>query len=189
MFSRSVSNILVQKTDAICRRLRTRWYRSLGMRLGGDVHLRRVRVRGDFSDILIEGDGTYLDDYVSLLVSGKRNGHPRIRIGKHCGFNRFTVIDACEEISFGDGARVGPGCFITDHDGRRHHGDLMTPRGAGGSPTRIGSDTWLGAGVIVTKGVTIGDGSIVGAGSVVTTDIPPMSIAVGVPARVVRARI
>lgn len=56
-------------------------------------------------------------------------------------------------------------------------------------PTTIGQDVWLGAGVIVLGGVTIGDGCIVGAGAVVTKDLPPYSIAVGVPAKVVKTRL
>jgi acetyltransferase-like isoleucine patch superfamily enzyme len=52
----------------------------------------------------------------------------------------------------------------------------------------IEDDVWLGAGVTVVDGVTIGKGSIIGAGAVVTSDIPPYSIAVGIPAKPVRDR-
>jgi galactoside O-acetyltransferase len=52
----------------------------------------------------------------------------------------------------------------------------------------IEDDVWLGAGVTVVDGVTIGRGSIIGAGAVVTTDIPPYSIAVGIPAKPVKDR-
>lgn len=52
----------------------------------------------------------------------------------------------------------------------------------------IGSDVWLGYGAVVMTGVTIGRGSVVAAGSVVTKDIPPYSIAAGVPAQVVAMR-
>ena len=53
---------------------------------------------------------------------------------------------------------------------------------------RIGSDVWLASGVCVLRGLTIGDGCVVGANSVVTRDLPPYSIAVGAPARVIRYR-
>jgi len=56
-------------------------------------------------------------------------------------------------------------------------------------PTKIGEDVWLGAGVTVLGGVTIGDGCVVGAGAVVTKNLPPYSVAVGVPTKVVRTRI
>ena len=52
----------------------------------------------------------------------------------------------------------------------------------------IGDDAWLGTSVIVLSGVRIGKGAVVGAGSVVTSDVPDNSIAVGVPARVVKQR-
>lgn len=55
-------------------------------------------------------------------------------------------------------------------------------------PVVIMDDVWIGFGVIVLHGVTIGEGAIIGAGSLVTKDIPPYSIAVGSPCKVVRAR-
>ena len=47
-------------------------------------------------------------------------------------------------------------------------------------------DCWIGTGSIILPGVTVGECSIVGAGSVVTKDIPPYSIAVGSPAKVIK---
>jgi len=52
----------------------------------------------------------------------------------------------------------------------------------------IGHDTWIGHGAIIMPNVTVGTGSIVGAGAVVTRDVPPYSVAVGTPARVIRRR-
>jgi acetyltransferase-like isoleucine patch superfamily enzyme len=56
------------------------------------------------------------------------------------------------------------------------------------SDVLVGASVWLGANVIVLPGVTIGDGCIVGAGSVVVHSIPPNSVAVGSPARIVGTR-
>jgi acetyltransferase-like isoleucine patch superfamily enzyme len=54
--------------------------------------------------------------------------------------------------------------------------------------TTIGTDVWVGYGAVVLSGITVGDSSIVGAGAVVTRDVPPNSIVVGNPARVVGQR-
>ena len=54
-------------------------------------------------------------------------------------------------------------------------------------PIRIGDGVWIGGGAIVLPGVTIGDGCVVGAGSVVTRDLPPLALAVGNPARIIRS--
>jgi galactoside O-acetyltransferase len=56
------------------------------------------------------------------------------------------------------------------------------------APTIVEDEAWIGAHVTVLPGVRIGKGAIVGAGSVVTRDLPPMSVAVGAPARVIRFR-
>lgn len=54
-------------------------------------------------------------------------------------------------------------------------------------PVVIGDDAWVGANVVVLPGVTIGERSVVGAGSVVSRDVPPLTIAAGVPARAIRS--
>lgn len=52
----------------------------------------------------------------------------------------------------------------------------------------IGADVWLGFGAIVLSGVSIGPTSVVGAGALVTKSVPPNSVVVGAPARVVGSR-
>ncbi len=54
--------------------------------------------------------------------------------------------------------------------------------------TVVGNDVWIGQNVTVMPGVHIGDGAIIGTNSTVASDVPPYSIAVGNPARVVRRR-
>ncbi len=53
-------------------------------------------------------------------------------------------------------------------------------------PVTIGDNVWICAGALILPGVTIGEGSVIGAGSVVTKDIPPKSLAVGNPCKVIR---
>ncbi len=53
-------------------------------------------------------------------------------------------------------------------------------------PVIVEDDVLIGANVVVLEGVTIGKGSVVGAGAVVTKDIPPYSVATGIPARVIK---
>ncbi|MEJ7634804.1 CatB-related O-acetyltransferase [Aeromicrobium sp.] len=68
-------------------------------------------------------------------------------------------------------------------------GGRQSFRSVSGDPAVIGNDVWLGANVVVLRGVSIGDGAIVAANAVVTRDIPPYSIAGGLPARVIRPRV
>jgi acetyltransferase-like isoleucine patch superfamily enzyme len=53
-------------------------------------------------------------------------------------------------------------------------------------PVTIGNDCWIGGQTTILPGVTIGNGCTIGAGSVVTKDIPPFSVAIGSPARVIK---
>lgn len=67
--------------------------------------------------------------------------------------------------------------------------DISIPiheQGVSTAPITIEDNTWIGANVVVVAGVTIGKHSIVAAGSIVTKDIPPYSVAVGNPARIIK---
>lgn len=107
------------------------------------------------------------------------------RIGERC---YLWAGDATGRISIGNHVSLAPEVFITASDYRFVAGKPFRDQEKKERDVTIGNDVWLGARVVVTAGVTIGDGCIVGAGAVVTRDLPPNSIAVGMPARVVASR-
>jgi acetyltransferase-like isoleucine patch superfamily enzyme len=53
---------------------------------------------------------------------------------------------------------------------------------------KIGNDCWIGAGAVFLDGVTVGDGCVIGANTLVNKDIPPYSVAVGNPVRIIKNR-
>ncbi len=91
--------------------------------------------------------------------------------------------------------KIGKRCLIASHVGiyanNHNFADLtryICEQGITRKGIVIEDDCWLGSGVKVLDGVTIGQGSVIGAGAVVTKNIPPYSVAVGIPARVVSSR-
>jgi acetyltransferase-like isoleucine patch superfamily enzyme len=131
------------------------------------------------------GPGVALAPTVSL-----RNGE-RIAIGAgaHVGAGcSLWAGDSKGRISIGEHALFGPNVFVTASNySTEAHGPVMhQPKDE--RDVTIGHDVWLGAGVTVLPGVDVGDGCVIGAGAVVTRSLPPGSIAVGSPARVVGSR-
>jgi len=113
----------------------------------------------------------------------------RMDLGTNVYINPLCHIQACGDLKIGNGVLIAHQCTIMSGDHRFDvPGKMIFESGGTESPIVLEDDVWLGAGVRVMQGVTIGTGSIVGAGGIVTKDIPPGQIALGVPAKVVRAR-
>lgn len=137
-----------------------------------------------------------------------------LTFGDDVEINDHVHIGALSSVTIGNRVLIASRVFITDHNhgcyGRAPEmlrpsprdrsraesavplADLSVPmvppadRPLAVSSVTIEDDVWLGQGVCVMPGVTIGSGSIIGANAVVVSDIPRASIAVGVPARVIR---
>lgn len=149
----------------------------------------RWPLHGEVLEMLKEGRLTVGKDTLfepGVWITGAPNA--RITIGNGTFLNLGVMIAAQSEITIGDHCMFANGCLITDAD--HCFEDLTKPITWQGfqskGPTRIGDNVWCGANVVVTSGVTIGERCVVGANSVVTEDLPPRSVAVGAPARVVR---
>jgi len=90
------------------------------------------------------------------------------------------------KIIIGDFSGLGPGTMLFSSNHKYKFGEIYVQQPWVEKDIVIGKNVWVGAGCILTAGVTIGDGSVIGAGSVVNKDVPPNSLAVGVPAKVIK---
>jgi acetyltransferase-like isoleucine patch superfamily enzyme len=123
----------------------------------------------------------------------------RVSIGNYVLMNGARII--CDrEITIGDYSLISWNVvlmdtprFPMDPEGRRialRQAPAQSPRhivaNVPAKPIGIGANVWIGFDCCVLPGVTIGDGAVIGARSVVVTDVPPFSVAVGNPARVIR---
>lgn len=108
-----------------------------------------------------------------------------ISVGKNFYSNHNLVILDCAKVSFGDNVFIAPNCgfYTAGHplEASERNKGLEYAR-----PITVGDNVWFGANVSVLPGVTIGDNCVIGAGSVVNKDIPPNSLAVGNPCKVIR---
>lgn len=114
--------------------------------------------------------------------------------GENCYANfNLTVLDTCP-VNIGDNVYFGPNCTIATpvHPFRwqernmKYKADGSAYDDEYGKPITIGPNCWIASNVVIAAGVTIGEGCVIGAGSIVTRNIPPNSLAVGNPCRVIR---
>jgi UDP-3-O-[3-hydroxymyristoyl] glucosamine N-acyltransferase len=112
-----------------------------------------------------------------------------IHIGNNVSMQHFSAIYGLGNTFIGDNVLIASHCAIAAAQHNFDSKDIpIVDQGTRDMDTHIGSDVWIGAHVIIFSGITIGNGSIIGAGAVVNRDIPPYSVAVGAPARVIRKR-
>jgi maltose O-acetyltransferase len=107
-------------------------------------------------------------------------------------FLRIFCLDVCP-VRIGDNVMIGPNVTLATpmhpllpeerNVRRRPDGSFYNLEYA--EPITIEDNCWLGSNVVVCGGVTIREGSVIGAGSVVTRNIPPHSLALGNPCRVI----
>jgi acetyltransferase-like isoleucine patch superfamily enzyme len=107
-----------------------------------------------------------------------------VTVGEHTWIGPFTLLDGSGGLEIGAWCSISAGVHIYSHDtvAWALTGGVTS---AARSPTKIGDRTYIGALTVVDRGVTIGDHVVIGANSFVNHDIPPFSVAVGTPCRVV----
>lgn len=144
--------------------------------------------RGIHGKITIRDD-VHIQRWCRLTTGGTKEVPGELTIHDYVYVGPYSYIHAGGKVGIGNSCLFGPG--ITIVAGNHNYRDkTVLIRYQGGVPKdiSIGEDVWLSANVTVLGGVSIGNGSVIGAGSVVTRDIPPYSIAVGAPAKVIGTR-
>ena len=131
-----------------------------------------------------------LGKWVHLGVNTALRCHEgTLSLGDKSNLGRGISINCYLDVEIGDSALFADDVYISDFD---HRFDDLTQtiksQGIVKSRVRIERDVWLGTKVTVCRGVVIGEGTVVGANAVVTRDLPAFSVAVGVPARVIKDR-
>jgi len=147
----------------------------------GTVRLRgRLKLRNAGRTII--GDRVRFDGTVVPLDLACGEG-ASLEIGEGTFLNYGSSIGALAHVSIGRNCDIGQYAIILDND--FHSTDRHSEPGVS-RPVFIGDDVWIGARVAVLPGATIGQGAVIGAHSVVRGEIPPRTLAAGVPARVIR---
>lgn len=157
------------------------------IRFGNNVLIERdVMLIADTPNSFIEiGSDTWLFYHCMLNTSGGW-----IKIGNNCTVNSFAILYGHGGLDIGNGVRISAHVVIVPMNHIYKNPEIpIWMQGETRKGIKIEDDVWIGAGAKVLDGVKIGKGSVIGAGAVVTKDIPPYSVAVGIPARVIKKRL
>lgn len=107
-----------------------------------------------------------------------------VKVGEHTWIGPYTILDGSGNLTIGSYCSISAGVHIYTHD-------TVEWAVSGGksnykhAPVKIGDCCYIGSQTVITKGVTVGRQSVIGACSFLNRDIPPNSIAVGTPCRVI----
>ncbi len=151
------------------------------------------RVRGKKNIRVGKGFTTGFNCRIDAFGKRDKGKKAIVNIGDNVQINDYVHIGAVENVSIGDNVLIASKVFITDHNHGSYSGvnqdspySIPKERQILSKPVVIEKNVWLGEFVSVLPGVTIGEGTIIGTMSVVNKDIPPFSIAVGSPAKVIK---
>lgn len=150
-----------------------------------------VRKGGKYNNLSMVSAGkrVVIADHVELFLNPiNRNTRASLVLGNYVSIGRYTIIGCSNQITIEDNVTIAPHVHLTDRN--HEYKDINTPicnqPADSPGPILIKSDSWIGFGAQIMPGVTIGKHCVIAAGSVVTKDIPDYSIAVGIPAKVVK---
>ncbi len=137
----------------------------------------------EIREIMAELTGKEIDDTFRMFPPFYADFGKNISIGKNVFINSCCHFQDQGGIEIGDGCLIGHNVVLAtvNHDLYPENNRVNHY-----APIKLGKSVWVGSNATILAGVTIGDWAVVAAGAVVTHDVPPLTIAGGVPARVIR---
>ncbi len=134
------------------------------------------------------GSNNIISDDTWLNVNDRTDGKIGIEIGNNCYIGKRNFFNSSAKITLKDYFMSGINCSLlgSDHLIDEPLKPYIHTGTTNDTSIYIGTNVWFGANVTVIGDVKIGHGSIIGANSLVLKDIPPFSIAVGNPAKVIK---
>lgn len=152
-----------------------------GIEIGRRVQVgRRCRLFLDPGATLLIGDGCQIDDGTTLAVYG--NG--RLTLGAGSFVGHTCTIAAHSGVTIGEDAFLAELVSVRDHDHEVGFGPSSGRTTV--EAVEVGPQVWVGAKATILKGTVIGRGAVLGANCVARGTIPPWTVNVGIPTRVVR---
>ncbi len=140
--------------------------------------------KGSQTQDVIIGDNVIVSR--GCILSAK-NG--KLSIGENTNFGANCLVYAVKEIIIGRDTLFAAQCYVGGSMYHIERTDIPPiQQGSYANGVTIGHGCWLGAGVKVLDGVCVGDGVVLGSGAVVNKDIDAFTVAVGVPAKVIKQR-
>ncbi|HUG85573.1 MAG TPA: acyltransferase [Euzebya sp.] len=113
-----------------------------------------------------------------------------LRLGPKVVMGRDNVVNTYLDVEIGTNALLGDWIYICDFDHIYERLDIpIKAQGLIKTPVRIGADVWVGEKASILRGADVGSGSVIASQALVKGPIPPFSIVVGTPARVIRSRL
>ncbi|MED3946213.1 acyltransferase [Priestia aryabhattai] len=186
--------------------------RKQGFKIRGKNTFIGKKVKLKYKHYISTGNAVTIEDYVELNALSK-NG---IKLGDNVKIGSHTIISCTGSlenigvgVDIGANSGVGDYCFfgaaggikIGNHvimgQNVRFHSENhkfdridipIKQQGVTNKGIKIDNDCWIGSGVVFLDGVTIGRGCVIGANTLVNKNIPPYSVAVGNPVKIVKDR-
>ncbi|QWU47766.1 DapH/DapD/GlmU-related protein [Bacillus sp. NP247] len=137
------------------------------------------------------GDNVKIGSYTIIACSGslKKLGKGA-RIGKNSGIGDFSFFGAAGGIEIGSNVIMGQNVRFHSENHNFDRTDIpIKEQGVTNKGIIVGDDCWIGSGAVFLDGVEVGSGCVIGANTLVNKNIPPYSVAVGNPVRIVKSRL